>query len=202
MAVRLRNLFDDHGGRQARFHRSTMNGSWWKIAALGAVASCTGAPAPPPPPQASTPAPSEQTAIPQDLFARVNGITLHYLDWGGSGDLLLFLPGWSGTAHVFDDIAPAFTDRYRVVGLTRRGHGSSEKTNPERGLETLVKDEVAFIDATGAKRVILAGHSFAGLEMPLVAEALGDRVAGVVFLDAVYDWPTLFAAPLPSAIGK
>jgi hypothetical protein len=26
-------------------------------------------------------------------FVNVNGIKLHYLDWGGSGDVLLFLAG-------------------------------------------------------------------------------------------------------------
>jgi hypothetical protein len=28
-----------------------------------------------------------------DHFVRVNGVTLNYVDWGGSGDTLLFLPG-------------------------------------------------------------------------------------------------------------
>lgn len=155
-----------------------------------ALASCT-APAPPPPPAPPT---GPTTVVPQDLFARVNGVTLHYLDWGGTGDLLLFLPGWGHTAHSFDGIAPAFTDRYHVMGLTRRGHGASEKPAPGYGLETLVQDVVAFLDAVGAKRTILVGHSFAGLEMPLVAARIPVRIAGLVFLDAVYDWPGLVAS--------
>jgi non-heme chloroperoxidase len=53
------------------------------------------------------------------------GTRLHVLDWGGSGPLLLFLPGLGQTAHIFDSLAPQFRDRCHVVGLTRRGHGRS-----------------------------------------------------------------------------
>jgi len=31
----------------------------------------------------------------QSDFVNVNGIRLHYLDWGGTGETLLFLTGWS-----------------------------------------------------------------------------------------------------------
>jgi pimeloyl-ACP methyl ester carboxylesterase len=30
-------------------------------------------------------------------FAHVNGVHLHYLDWGGDDDMLLFLPGLGNT---------------------------------------------------------------------------------------------------------
>ena len=60
-------------------------------------------------------------------FLQANGIRLHYLDWGGSGDTILFLPGFNDTAHVYDHFAPRFTDRFHVVGLTRRGVGESDK---------------------------------------------------------------------------
>ena len=46
-------------------------------------------------------------------------VRLHYLDFGGRGPTLLFLPGLGNTAHAFDDFAPRFTDRYHVVALTR-----------------------------------------------------------------------------------
>jgi pimeloyl-ACP methyl ester carboxylesterase len=144
----------------------------------------------------------------------VNGVTLHYLDWGGEGDVLLLLAGWGNTAHSFDGIAPAFTDRYHVMGLTRRGHGASEKPPGGFDLDTLVGDVVGFLDAVHANRVVLVGHSFGGLEMPLVAGRIPDRVAGVIFLDAVYDWPALarelgatntfdrYFAPPDSALGS
>ena len=49
----------------------------------------------------------------------VNGIPLHYLDWGGSGPILLFLPGMGCNAHIFDDLTPRFVDKFHVMALTR-----------------------------------------------------------------------------------
>ena len=51
----------------------------------------------------------------------VSGLSLHYLDWNGSGEPLLLLAGLFGSAHAFDDLAPRLTPRFRVIALTRRG---------------------------------------------------------------------------------
>src|SRR2546428_10169010 len=59
-------------------------------------------------------------------FVTVNGTRLHYLDWGGRGETVVFLPGLASTAHAFDDIAPKLTDRFRVLALNPRAQGESE----------------------------------------------------------------------------
>src|SRR5216684_317300 len=71
--------------------------------------------------------------LPSDGFVTVNGIKLHYVDWGGGGEGLLFIPGKGPTAHFFDFLAPRFTDQFRVLGLTRRGAGKSAK--PKSGYD-------------------------------------------------------------------
>lgn len=72
-------------------------------------------------------------------FVTANGIRLHYLDWGGNGDTILFLPGFNDTAHVYDHFAPRFTDHFHVIGLTRRGVGESDK--PKDGYDTSTRVE-------------------------------------------------------------
>ena len=120
-------------------------------------------------------------------FITVNGVKLHYLDWGGKGEALLFLHGLGDSAHVFDGIAPKFTDHFRVLALTRRGHGLSDK--PQTGYETstLVEDIRQFLDALKIKRVSLVGHSMADKEMTLFAGLYPQRVKKLVYLDAAYD---------------
>ena len=66
-------------------------------------------------------------------FVNVNGIRLHYLDWGGKGESMLFLHGIGDTAHIFDDFAPQLTGQFHVLALTRRGFGSSSQ--PEGGYD-------------------------------------------------------------------
>ncbi len=46
-------------------------------------------------------------------------------EWSRKGEPLLFLSGMGQTAHAYDEFAPAFADRYRVLGITRRGWGRS-----------------------------------------------------------------------------
>lgn len=120
-------------------------------------------------------------------FVSVNGINLHYLDWGGSSEVLLFLAGLGCNAHTFDDIAPRFADKFHVMALTRRGHGESD--HPETGydIDTLTEDIRQFLDALGIEQVILAGHSMASVELSHFSALYPERVLKLIFLDAAYD---------------
>lgn len=119
-------------------------------------------------------------------FVNVNGIRMHYLDWGGSGDVLLFLAGMGCNAHIFDHFAPRFADKFHVMALTRRGHGESD--HPETGydIDTLTEDISLFLDTLKIDRAILAGHSMAGVEMSRFAAIHPERVLRLVYLDAAF----------------
>ena len=120
-------------------------------------------------------------------FVNVNEVNLHYLDWGGNGDELLFLAGMGCNAHIFDDLAPCFTDEFQVIALTRRGHGESD--HPETGydVDTLTEDIRKFLDALGIEKVILAGHSMANVELSHFSAVYPEQVLKLIFLDAAYD---------------
>jgi pimeloyl-ACP methyl ester carboxylesterase len=136
---------------------------------------------------ASTAQPTPNDHEPKPRFATVNGVRLHYLDWGGTGEVLLFLTALGGTAGDFQSLAIKFTDRFRVLGLTRRGQGQSDK--PEAGYDTstLVEDIKAFLDAMNIKRASLIGYSLAGNEETEFAAVYPQRVVRLVYLDAAYD---------------
>ena len=120
-------------------------------------------------------------------FINANGIRLHYLDWGGNGPALVFLAGMGCSAYVFSKFAARFTDNFHVLALDRRGHGDSDY--PETGYDpaTLTEDLRQFLDALKIDRVILAGHSFAYIELSHFAVLYPERVLKLVYLDAVYD---------------
>lgn len=121
-------------------------------------------------------------------YVTVNGIHLHYLDWGGSGPALLFLAGRGCNAHIFDDFAPRFTGQFRVLALTRRGHGESDYPETGYDIDSLVEDIRQFLDCLRIERVILAGHSLAGIELSHFAALYPERVLKLVFLEAAYDY--------------
>ncbi len=115
------------------------------------------------------------------------GVRLHYLDYGGTGPSILFIPGLGNTAHAFDDFAPAFTDRFHVVAITRRGFG--ESSHPDTGYDTprLVQDLRVAIQKLKLGKVILIGHSIAGEEMTRFAGRYPNEISKLVYLDAAYD---------------
>lgn len=128
-----------------------------------------------------------QVAAPTSGLVMANGIKLHYLDWGGQGDTLLFLAGFEDTSHVYDHFAPPFTDHFHVLGLTRRGCGESDKPATGYDTSTRVEDIHGFLDALKISKVSLLGHSMAGDELTLFASRYPERVNKLVYYEAAYD---------------
>jgi len=120
-------------------------------------------------------------------FVNVNGIRLHYLDWGGNGPTLIFLAGMGCSAYIFNKFAPRFTDRFRVLALTRRGQGDSDYPETGYDADTLTEDIRQFMDRLNIEKAILAGHSLAGVELTHFAAMYPTRVEKLVYLDALDD---------------
>ena len=124
--------------------------------------------------------------MPKERFFDSGGVNLHYIDWSGAGRPLVLLAGLGDTAHLYRGLAPRLASRFRVAGLTRRGHGRSSRPDSGYDLDTLVQDIRRFLDTLGIDRSILVGHSFGGLEMPLFAIRYPQRVEAIVYLDALF----------------
>src|SRR5205823_1967042 len=119
-----------------------------------------------------------------EAFVAANGQRLHYLDWGGRGPTIVFLPGMCHTAHVFDELAPRFIDRYHVVALTLRGHGASSAPAHPYTVDSLADDVSATLDALRARDVVLVGHSLGGHVANRAAARHPHAVTRVIYLDA------------------
>ena len=134
----------------------------------------------------STEAPTDKSPH-KSGFVTADGIKMNYLDWGGTGDVIILLAGLGNDAHVFDEIAPMLTDKFHVIGLTRRGFGETD--HPAAGYETStrVEDIRTFMDAMKITKANLVGHSLAGDEMTQFATLYPQRVIKMVYLDAAYD---------------
>lgn len=116
------------------------------------------------------------------------GVRLHYLDFGGRGDAVILLAGLGNTAWIYEDFGAALARRHRVLALTRRGHGASDRPAGGYDLDTLAEDLRCFMDAQGIRRAHLVGHSLAGAELTYFGGKYPDRVGALVYLDAAYDW--------------
>jgi non-heme chloroperoxidase len=118
----------------------------------------------------------------------VDSVTkLEVLDWGGSGVPLVFLAGLGHTAHVFDEFAPALTERYHVLGITRRGFGASSQPDTGYNIRALAEDIRIVLDTLGLGPVVLIGHSLGGDELTLVARKYPLTVRALVYIEAAYN---------------
>ena len=119
------------------------------------------------------------------------GVKLEVLDWGGNGPPLVFLAGLGRTAHNFDELALKFTARHHVYAITRRGYGVSswpEPTDQNFDADRMGDDVIAVLDALKIQKPVLAGHSIAGQELSSVGTRYPEKVAGLIYLDALFQY--------------
>jgi pimeloyl-ACP methyl ester carboxylesterase len=120
-------------------------------------------------------------------FVNIDGVRLHYLDWGGTGEVLLMISGFGDDASIFEGFAEKFTDHFHVIGLTRRGFGESDKPPTGYDNDTRVEDIRRFLDTIKIEKVTIIGHSMAGDEMTHFAALYPARINKLVYLDAAQD---------------
>ena len=94
-------------------------------------------------------------------FVHVNGIRLHYREWGAatSPDLVL-VHGWATSSVLWHDVAVALSDDYHIIAPDNRGNGESDV--PEQGyhISRYAADVVELIEALGLVRPAYAGNSW------------------------------------------
>ena len=126
-------------------------------------------------------------------------VQLEVLDWGGTGDALVLLAGLGDNAHVFDQFAYQFTDRFHVIGITRRGFGRSSQPAHGYDLDTRARDDIAVLDKLNIRQAVFVGHSVAGTELNKLGAVYPDRVKKLVYLHALDigsdGWATLPQPP-------
>lgn len=135
---------------------------------------------------------NEQAAIasaaePTSRFAEINGIRLHYLDWGGAAHRTIVLAhGGSAHAHWWDFVAPGLTPLGRVLALDFRGHGRSAWADPpDYGPPAYLKDLVGFLEFLGTPAV-LVGHSMGGELAQRVAVHHPHLLEALVIVDSAH----------------
>ena len=86
----------------------------------------------------------------------MNGVRLHYLDWGNErARPLVLLHAAPLNAHAWDAFARATAPFFRVVAPDARGFGDSERTGSVDN-DTLVQDVDVLVIALGLKRFVWA----------------------------------------------
>jgi 3-oxoadipate enol-lactonase len=120
-------------------------------------------------------------------FARVNGVVLHHEVRGRpDGPPLVFSNSLGTDFRIWNDVAAALGDRYRIVLYDKRGHGLSEATPAPYRLTDHVDDLAALLDHLGIGKAVIVGLSVGGLIAQGVAATRPERVAALVLCDTAH----------------
>ncbi len=116
------------------------------------------------------------------------GTPLHYIQWGTRGKPLVMLHGLGDSPYIFSRLAMGLSGHFKVIAYARRGHGQSG--SPEQGYDnqTLTVDLKTVVDSLHLDRVYLLGWSMGGNEITEFAIRYPERTAGLIYLEAGYDY--------------
>ena len=123
--------------------------------------------------------------MPEDKFLKVNGLRLHYRDFGSTDrPVALFMHGLTGNAYCFDHVAPEFVGTHRVLTLDFRGHGDSEwDSSGDYPFPRYVSDTLAVLAALQVTKATLIGSSMGGVVAIVIAATKPELAERVVLND-------------------
>ena len=135
----------------------------------------------------------------QDKFIAINGLQLHYVEWGSPvNPSLVLLHGFQSNAHTWDTFSQAMADTYHVLALDQRGHGdTSWAPDGNYAPESSVSDIDGFITALRLAPTVVIGHSMGGRHAAMVAADYPDKVRKVVIVDTAAEFPPAMRSQQP-----
>ena len=123
----------------------------------------------------------EQSAWPamKKKVRLANGLTLAYVELGNpDGEPLLLLHGYTDSSRTWSLVAP-YLGNYRLLMPDQRGHGASDAPECCYSISQYAHDARLFLDAMGAKRAHVVGHSMGSMVAIAMAADYPDRVSSI-----------------------
>ena len=116
-------------------------------------------------------------------FTSSDGVELHYLE-AGSGPTLVFVPGWTMPAKIWEPQIQHFAKSYRVVAFDPRGQGQSEKVSHGYHPSRRAQDIGELLIHLDAGPAVVVGWSLGVQEVLVYTHEAGtERVRAVVLVD-------------------
>src|SRR6266516_102872 len=115
------------------------------------------------------------------------GVSLRVIESGKAGGepALVFIPGWSTGADIWNHQIDTFAKTHRVIAFDPRSQGESTKTTTGNTPETRAQDLHALLERLGVRQPVLIGWSQGVQDIAAYVERYGTKdLAGIVLVDA------------------
>lgn len=116
-----------------------------------------------------------------------DGVPIHYAVHGSGEPALVLIHGWTNDRRIWGVHPTTLGHTHRVVTLDLAGHGESGAGRTTWSIPAFGDDVAAVVRHLGLRRVVLVGFSMGASVAVEAAHRMPDRVAGIVFVDALQD---------------
>jgi pimeloyl-ACP methyl ester carboxylesterase len=117
-------------------------------------------------------------------FLNRDGVRIYY-ETAGDGPAVLFTHGFAASSHMFTANTAELARDHTVITWDLRGHGRSDYPDDQAAYspDLAIGDVLALLDALGADRAVIAGHSLGGFLSLKFHHDHPDRVRALMLID-------------------
>jgi pimeloyl-ACP methyl ester carboxylesterase len=128
------------------------------------------------------PAPAEGS--PQ-IVTEPDGVHIEYRTYGQGDPAIILVHGWATDANYWNAQFGPLKAKYTVVAVDLAGHGASSKSRTDWSMANYGEDVATVARRLPNQQIILVGHSMGGTVSLEAARRIGDRVIGIIVVDAL-----------------
>ena len=118
-------------------------------------------------------------------FVTVNGIKMHYLEWGdATGVPLVWAHGSASSGYEIRGVAARLVQAgYRVLAVDYRGHGLTRVTDYDFTIDHIADDLIGLLDSLRLPAAVFGGASKGGVVAAAVYDQYPSRTMGLLMAD-------------------
>jgi pimeloyl-ACP methyl ester carboxylesterase len=133
------------------------------------------------PPPAEAPTPEGRPSI----ATEPDGVHIGYRIYGKGDPAIVLIHGWATDSNYWNAQLGPLKEKYTVVAVDLAGHGASTKSRTNWSIENYGEDVAVVARLVSNPQIILVGHSMGGTVALEAAPRIGDRVIGIIVVDAL-----------------
>lgn len=117
----------------------------------------------------------------------IDGYNINYKISGpADAPVLVVLQGWGTELSLYDSVAAAVNDVYKVVQFDLPGFGASDEPNEPWNVDAYADFFCSFMETLGIKKAVLLGHSYGGRVIIKLAarDSLPFEIEKIVLVDS------------------
>jgi pimeloyl-ACP methyl ester carboxylesterase len=119
------------------------------------------------------------------IVTEPDGLHIEYRTYGKGDPAVVLIHGWATDANYWNAQLNPLKAKYTVVVVDLAGHGASSKSRTDWSMGNYGEDVAIIARKLPNQQIILVGHSMGGTVALEAARRIGDRVIGIIAVDAL-----------------